>query len=1502
MSKVKKILIGVGGAILLAAMIVGAIFIVKGCAGENINGTYYLYVNNALSKDVWVKLDGSKWSDYTGGSGKLERDGEKITVYDENGGSLTGQVRNGVLVLDAGLIKVYYCKEGKTPDDFNKENTDDKSMISVTFNANGGAFSGGDEINVVRIKKNTKFSSLEYPIRAGYELIGWATDKDGKTIWNPSSEKVTKEMTLYAVWKKAADAITAVKVPGASIKGYEIFIPLDQGTYSFDFGEKITSSSAYSWKLIDTFENGGEEITSKNVTGLNAGENKFIIVATPLYGGNETYYNVTVLVKSQITVTFCDGETEIQSVNLMAGDSFKPGLTPSVQGYTFNGWKTESGEAFSEGVIWVDTKLYIDKTPIEYRVYLNAAGGRLGENIRSVKFGEEFTLPVPTKDGQKFIGWYRGNDPLTDGNGKSIEGWNIPSDGIEVIAKYGDRVEITAESDSLNFGTVTGGGTYGVGERVTLTATPKFGYEFMGWSNLRYGGWESYDKVYTFIVREDTEYRMLAQFKERSDLYNYIFDVNGDDVVLTGLRDTSIYSLDIPDGVTEIRADALSGCYYLSSITIPASMKRIASGVFENYGSLRVTYKGTLADWCGISFGDANANPLSNGGSLNINGDAVSALVIPKTVERIEDFAFAGFTDAKNILIPSNVTYISPSAFIGCKNVERIIVEVTNKNYVSSGNCIIDRSNKTLIAGCKNSVIPHDGNVEIIGDGAFFGCDGLNTMIIPDGVKSIGRAAFYGCTGLSVVSIPQSVTSIGEYAFLMCSNLGSMDIPDGVKEIGQYTFNGCSSLKTVYIGEAVETIGDYAFAGCGSLTDVDMSGNLSFIGERAFASCLSLNRIELGQNVSHIEREAFLSCLGIECVRVPGALKTVGKDAFTGCGNFIIDYYGDLQSWCDIDGLKNLRTDRYISDLSEYAGGEGFITGGDVSGDTSDVTCVREVFFSGERLHRDIVIPAGVETIPDYAFAKMSNVSAVTISDGVKKIGEYAFSGCSDLTLIVVPGSLVSVGFHAFRNCGLLNRIDYNGDIFSWCNLSGVDNLRVNNASVNFTAVGGNGTLVIPDSITEINDGAFEYFSGIRNVIIPEGVTSIGDYAFRGCHDITSVELPDSLAYIGSYAFADCDNLGSIRIGSGVTSIGNYAFESCDSLQHLSFGATADSFGTGVFDNCNALNSLNFEGSIKDWCENEYVEKITPIYQSGYYSYELTIGGSKIPSKLTIPSGTKKIASRAFFKRTEITEVTIPSSVTSVGYGAFAYCTNLKNVVIENGVSALYDRAFVGCYALENLSIGQDVTFGTDVFAECENLKKLNYLGTSTDYSRCGYVKKLRGWNAPIEKITMNGSEFSEGVVVDSSVTELSDYSFYNCDKIKWVQIESGVTKIGKYAFYGCSSINLIYIGDKVISIGEYAFYGCSGIEEIDAGSGIRTIGQYAFGDCSKLTSISLGKSLYELGYYVFDNCEKLETVTYNGTKNDFNYIVSSLSNSRLGRNCAFKIVCNGNTSINYKG
>ena len=96
--------------------------------------------------------------------------------------------------------------------------------------------------------------------------------------------------------------------------------------------------------------------------------------------------------------------------------------------------------------------------------------------------------------------------------------------------------------------------------------------------------------------------------------------------------------------------------------------------------------------------------------------------------------------------------------------------------------------------------ITYDGveySVTSIGYRAFYGCNGLTSVTIPNSVTSIGNSAFYGCSGLTSVTIPNSVTSIGYRAFYGCNGLTSVTIPNSVKIIGINSFNGCNNL--VYV-------------------------------------------------------------------------------------------------------------------------------------------------------------------------------------------------------------------------------------------------------------------------------------------------------------------------------------------------------------------------------------------------------------------------------------------------------------------------------------------------------------------------------------------------------------------------------------------------------------------------------------------------------------------------------------------------------------------------------
>ena len=247
---------------------------------------------------------------------------------------------------------------------------------------------------------------------------------------------------------------------------------------------------------------------------------------------------------------------------------------------------------------------------------------------------------------------------------------------------------------------------------------------------------------------------------------------------------TSLTSITIPNGIIRIEVSTFEKCTSLTSATIPNSVTSIGGHAFRNCPSLtQIVFLGTVEEWNAIekegywSYGTNHYNVAfynddleftSNGdGTCSISGIGnctAFALVIPAVspdgdiVTSIGDFVFDCYESLESVTIPDSVTSIGIGVFSHCTSLTSITVAEENPIYHSAGNCIIETASKTLIAGCKNSVIPDDGSVTRIEDGAFSGCTKLTSVTIPDSVTSIGGDAFCDCTSLTSITIPNRET------------------------------------------------------------------------------------------------------------------------------------------------------------------------------------------------------------------------------------------------------------------------------------------------------------------------------------------------------------------------------------------------------------------------------------------------------------------------------------------------------------------------------------------------------------------------------------------------------------------------------------------------------------------------------------------------------------------------------------------------------------------------
>lgn len=348
--------------------------------------------------------------------------------------------------------------------------------------------------------------------------------------------------------------------------------------------------------------------------------------------------------------------------------------------------------------------------------------------------------------------------------------------------------------------------------------------------------------------------------------------------------DDVLKKLKIPASVTEIDCNSLNYCKQLDSIEVDANNPEFTSidGIL---------YNKAVTEWVYVPYGITGVVEVPETITEIAKGVFdervnLSGVKMHDGVTSIGESSFANCTGLHSITIPENMTEIGDGAFWGCYklweiyNFSHLKIEtggdVWTATYGHIGlyaiNILYDKSAPSGIHETDDGFtfyIARDYKtylVDYTGEAA--------EIVLPESYEGadyeIGGYAFYKCDFLSRVTIPDSVTAIGDYAFNSCPNLKSVTIGSGVKSIGEYAFYYCASLTEITVPDSVTSIGQKAFSYCTGLTNVVLGNGLKQIGRWLFDGCSALSKITIQSSVTSIDGGAFWDCKALSVINFNG--------------------------------------------------------------------------------------------------------------------------------------------------------------------------------------------------------------------------------------------------------------------------------------------------------------------------------------------------------------------------------------------------------------------------------------------------------------------------------------------------------------------------------------------------------------------------------------------------------------------------------------------------------
>ena len=628
---------------------------------------------------------------------------------------------------------------------------------------------------------------------------------------------------------------------------------------------------------------------------------------------------------------------------------------------------------------------------------------------------------------------------------------------------------------------------------------------------------------------------------------------------------TKLKEITIPDSVEKIGYGAFDSVKTLDKVILPTNLKEISSKTFYKTNIAKITIPESVSSIGGIAFADTPLksitlpNNLISIGQNAFSGTQLTTVVLPSKIKTLENEAFGEIANLVSVNIPLSLES-GYNAFSNSKKLENVIIE---------------DGREKIPAGLLSNI-------------------GIKTFTLPSTIKTIENNAFAQNDYLSEIVLNNALETIDDRAFAN-ANLKHVKLPDSLTYLGRGAFENNHSLTEVIFSKKLRNISENAFANTG-LTKLEVPSNIEEIYSGAFYNT-KLSDLILSEGIQRIASSAFVGNQ-LKVIELPASLQYLGSSAFGNSSKLrVVKIKSNVghDKYYDDDTISPFSYRDYYSDeISKQRPESIFVNfeGG--------VSKVSDYLFNGVTPVKSVTFKDNINLteIGAHAFEGTS-LTFLTLPDTVETLGEFAFGNINTLNSVNIPEKLTTAD-RAFAGSKKLNELR-----------NKIEGIRIPDGMFENTGLT---TFIVPSGIKEIGKYAFRnnkstaisfegHQEGFKDVILPVGLTKIDSRAFEST-EIGYYDIPDTVSEIGDGAFRFNPNLKSIKLPSELKALKGYLFEGNKGMKQLVIPDKVESIDTNAFVNMEGLENVYIPASVTKIGEKLIAnkDKVTFHVVSGSYA------------------------------------------------------------------------------------------------------------------------------------------------------------------------------------------------------------------------------------------------------------------------------------------------------------